>query len=145
MKEFQDCPVFAHGPLEIGAPNPIPLMAPIVPGSVSSGFGGGGDYSSQGYPRGQMGGQQSQGGQFQGRPFFGGRGDGNRGGRGDAGGRGRGDGGRGRGAGGRIPSEALSSSSYYQLQGGIASAPQMPSTIQGLSGAGGMRKKTRFE
>ena len=32
VKEFQDCPVFAHGPLEVGAPNIIPLITPLQTG-----------------------------------------------------------------------------------------------------------------
>ena len=32
VKEFQDCPVFAHGPLEVGAPNIIPLVTPLQTG-----------------------------------------------------------------------------------------------------------------
>jgi hypothetical protein len=155
VKEFQDCPVFAHGPLEVGAVNPIPLSIPMLPGSAAANFGGGGDYSGQGhFPRGQqMGGPSGgQGGQFHGgRGSFsgGGRGEGGRGGRGDSLGRGRGDGGRGRGGGGRGMADASGGSSYYQLQAGAGAVAvavqQAPSVIQGLPGPAGTRKKTRFE
>ena len=152
VKEFQDCPVFAYGPLEVGAPNPIPLSIPMLPGSATSNFGGGGDYSGQGhFPRGQqMGGPSGgSGGQFHGgRGSFsgGGRGEGGRGGRGDNLGRGRGDGGRGRGAGGRGGlGDAAGGSSYYQSQASGGAAQQIPAAIQGLPGPAGTRKKTRFE
>lgn len=139
VKEFQDCPVFAYGPLEIGASNPIPLMTPTVPGAMSSGFGGG-DYSSQGFPRGQGGGQQ--GGQFRGGSSFSGGRDGGGRGRGEGLGRGRGDGGRGRGGGSW--GAADTGGSYYQQQATPVSVPQVPSSIQGLPSAVGTRKKSRF-
>ena len=142
VKEFQDCPVFAHGPLEIGVPNIIPITAPIIPGSAaSSSFGSGGEFqSSQGGGfRGQSG-NQPGGLSGQSRSSYGGGGrDGGGGGRG--GGR---DGGRGRG-GGRGQFDA--GPSYYQAApvSQVASATQPVLSIQGLPGSAGTRKKSRFE
>ena len=110
-------------------------------GPMASGFGGGADYSSQGFPRGQGGGQQ--GGQFRGGSSFGGGRDGGGRGRGDGLCRGgRGDGGRGRGGGGGGGADA--GGSYYQQQATATSMPQVNSSIQGLPSAVGARKKTRF-
>lgn len=141
VKEFQDCPVFAHGPLEIGVPNIIPITAPIIPGSAaSSSFGSGGEFqSSQGGGfRGQSG-NQPGGLSGQSRSSYGG------GGRDGGGGRGGGrDGGRGRG-GGRGQFDA--GPSYYQAApvSQVASATQPVLSIQGLPGSAGTRKKSRFE